>query len=109
MFFYFDIIKNCFNVNLLIYSWRFASFYDFDVFKKSTRSLTISWFWFSKVVYLIKNHKYDYTRLSTSHFIPKTYSLMRFKIIELSFSFLLVSFFKAFLISKLNEWVWLLK
>lgn len=105
MLFHFDIIKNCFNVNLLIYSWRFANLYDFGIFQKSTKSATISLFWFSKVTYLMKNHIYEYKEFSISNFIPKSYSVIRFKIIELSFSFLLVSFFRAFLISKFNEWV----
>lgn len=109
MFSNFDIIKNCFNVNLLIYSWRFATLYDFEIFQKSTKSRTINLLWFSKVVYLIKNHKYNYSKLSTSKLRSENYFSMRFKIIELSYSFLLVSFFKAFLISKLNQWVRLLK
>lgn len=108
----FDIIKRCFTIALLRYSWKFIKICDsnFSFSRTKTQSLSIAWF--SRVSFLIRNHTYSYKRVNHKSFFNnkvrfKKSCILKLKIIEFSFCFLILSFFKVFSYSILDKYVWL--
>lgn len=101
----FDIIKDCFTVNLLIYSWRFIKLYDFTIFLEYNGVKSVTSRWFLKISYLMRNHVYDYEKSRKTNSSNIYNSLVRLKLVELSLSFLLISFFKSFLVFDSHKWV----
>lgn len=100
-------IFNCFSTSLLIYAYKFIKFYGGDEISDSP---SISFFWFSKVSFLIKSGLYDYRKYtiiysnSKKNYL-KSFLLFRLKILEISFCFLIISFCKFFPYKRLTEWV----
>jgi hypothetical protein len=106
-----SILGTCFTMDLLIYSYKFIKTYDF-VFLNISISNSVSFVWCSKVSYLIRTQIYSYEKykkiyLSKNRRIFRSYSNLHFKIIELAFCFLIVSFFKVFSPEILSGWVYL--
>ena len=100
--FLFDI----FNSDLLFYSYRILKLKGFRFFDNTLtiRDTSVSSYWFIKVSYLIRNHKFSYTSNRTNFF--SNYSLkknlfvscFRFKVIELAFLLLLRPLFDPFFV-----------
>ena len=116
LFFYFyfltyfeSAVFKCFTPNLLSYTYRFICLYE-SINTGGFHSISSRWFY--KVSYLVRNGLYDYKKyrkvyFSYSQYYFKSFALLRFKIIELSFCFLVISFCKFFYFERLTEWVWL--
>ena len=102
-----SVLFNCFTPNLLSYTYRFITLYDNS---NVLGTHSISFRWFHKVSYLVRYGRYDYRKyrrvyFSSSQYCFKSFSILRLKVVELSFCFLVISFCKLFSFERLTEWV----
>jgi hypothetical protein len=105
-----DIVKKCFTTSLLIYSWKFIKVCEANFLFKNNASESLTLAWFNKVSFLIRNHNYDYKEFGNLSFFHKKFKSrksfsVKKKIVEFSFCFLIVSFFKFFSYSVLDKYV----
>jgi hypothetical protein len=103
MVFKLSIFRNCMTYDLLVYSWSFIRCYNFSFFPNNTSKFfnfnSVSKRWFIRVSSLIKKHKYIYRGyrsavLKKNLYHSKFIANYKFKIIELSFCFLILLFFR---------------
>ena len=101
------VLLRFFTPNLLSYAFRFITLYE-NVNLVGTHSINFRWFY--KVSYLVRHGVYIYKKykkvyFSYSRYYVPSFSILRLKVIELSFCFLVISFCKIFLFERLTEWV----
>lgn len=98
MLVFYNILKNSFSVNLLVYSLKFLRFCDVKNFfssNKYSNSISFTYSFLSKLSFLIRNNNYSYENLNGFPRFSRN-KIFLLKIIEISFCFLIVSFFKFF-------------
>ena len=102
-----EIVFNYFTPNLLSYTYRFIIAYE-NIGILGCHSINFRWFY--KVSYLVRYGLYDYKRyrkvyISYNLSYSNSFFLIRMRILELSFCFLIISFCKLFSFERLTEWV----